>query len=72
MPARSRGIHDRPAAQTPIAVFDFETTGLNPGDDRVIEVPVIRIDTGRPPRLVLDTLVNSRRRQQLLHSGRLA
>ena len=60
MPARSRGIHDLPVAQTPIAVFDFETTGLNPGYDRVVEVSVIRIDPGRPPRLVLDTLVNPR------------
>jgi DNA polymerase III epsilon subunit-like protein len=47
MPARTRGIHDRPVARTPIAVFDFETTGLNPGHDRVIEVSIIRIDPGR-------------------------
>lgn len=62
MRARIRGIHDRPVAETPIAVFDFETTGLNPGYDRVIEVSVTRLDPGRPPRLVLDTLVNPRRR----------
>ncbi len=62
MHSRTRGIQDRPVARTPIAVFDFETTGLNPGYDRVIEVSVIRIDPGRSPRLVLDTLVNPRRR----------
>jgi hypothetical protein len=49
MHSRTRGIHDRPVARTPIAVFDFETTGLNPGHDRVVEVSVIRIDPGRPP-----------------------
>ena len=56
------GTHDRPEVETPIAVFDLETTGLNPGYDRVIEVSVIRIDPGRGPRLVLDALVNPRRR----------
>ena len=56
MLSRTRGIHDHPVVETPIAVFDFETTGLNPGYDRVVEVSDIRIDPGRPPRLVLDTL----------------
>ncbi len=56
------GIADHPVTDTPIAVFDFETTGLNPSYDRVIEVSVIRLDPGRPPRLVLDTLVNPHRR----------
>ena len=50
MLTRARGNHDRAVAETPIAVFDFETTGLNPGYDRVIEIWVIRIDPGRPPR----------------------
>jgi DNA polymerase-3 subunit epsilon len=61
MPPR-RGIADHPVADTPIAVFDFETTGLNPGYDRVVEVSVIRLDPGQPPRLVFDTLINPRRR----------
>src|SRR5262245_14174544 len=47
-----------PIADTPVAVLDFETTGLRPGPDRVVEVAVVRIDPGQPPRVVLDTLVN--------------
>jgi DNA polymerase-3 subunit epsilon len=41
--------------------LDFETTGLNPGADRVVEVSVVRVEPGGPPELVLDTLVNPRR-----------
>src|SRR5262245_47733991 len=48
--------------QTPVAILDFETTGLSPGRDRVIEVAVVRVEPGREPQLVLDTLVNPRRR----------
>jgi DNA polymerase III epsilon subunit-like protein len=48
--------------QTPVAILDFETTGLSPGRDRVVEVAVVRIEPGQRPRLVLDTLVNPRRR----------
>lgn len=50
-----------PIADTPVAVLDFETTGMRPGSDRVVEVAVARIDPGCEPRLVLDTLVNPRR-----------
>jgi DNA polymerase-3 subunit epsilon len=46
----------------PIAVLDFETTGLSPGYDRVVEVSVVRVDPGSEPRLVFDTLVNPDRR----------
>ncbi len=52
----SRRIHD-----TPIAIIDFETTGLTPGLDRVVEISVVRIDPDEKPRLVFDTLVNPRR-----------
>ena len=58
----SCGITDHSVTGTPVAVFDFETTGLNPGYDRVVEASVIRIDPGQAPRLVFDTLVNPRRR----------
>jgi len=58
------GISQLPFSDTPIAVFDFETTGLTPGVDRVIEVSVVRIDPGEKPRLVLDTLVNPMRRMR--------
>lgn len=53
----------------PISIIDFETTGLTPGFDRVIEVSVVQIEPGRgfngssagsmnKPKLVFDTLVN--------------
>ena len=56
------GLLTRAIADTPIAVVDFETTGLTPGIDRVIEVSVVRIDPGSEPRLVFDTLVDPARR----------
>ena len=55
------GIRQCDVSQTPIAVIDFETTGLQAGPDRVVEVSVVRIDPGERPRLVLDTLVNPER-----------
>lgn len=54
-------IHHLEVAKTPVAVIDFETTGLNPGPDRVVEVSVVRIEPGRKPELVFDTLVNPER-----------
>lgn len=51
------GILDQSIHDTPITVVDFETTGLTPGRDRVVEVSVVRRDPGQAPRLVLDTLV---------------
>lgn len=55
------GIWDRVIAEMPIAVIDFETTGLAAGPDRVVEVSVIRCEPGQEPRLVLDTLVHPQR-----------
>ena len=55
------GILDHAIHDTPITVVDFETTGLTPGQDRVVEVSVVRRDPGQPPRLVFDTLVNPTR-----------
>lgn len=57
----STGILSWKIAETPWAVVDFETTGLRPGNDRVVEVAVVRVDPGQPPRLVLDSLVNPQR-----------
>ena len=57
----SHGIHGRGVADTPIAVIDFETTGLTAGWDRVVEISVVRIDPGAAPRLVFDTLINPQR-----------
>lgn len=55
------GILELPISDTPIAVLDFETTGLTPGRDRVVEVSIVRRDPGQRPHLVLDTLVNPMR-----------
>jgi len=55
------GISDRLISETPVAIIDFETTGLTAGHDRVVEVSVVRVDPGEAPRLVFDTLVNPRR-----------
>jgi DNA polymerase-3 subunit epsilon len=46
MASRKTGIMDRAVTDTPIAILDFETTGLNAGIDRVLEVSVVRIDPG--------------------------
>ena len=56
------GVLDESLLETPITVLDFETTGLDTGYDRVVEVSVVRIDPGEPPQLVLDTLINPDRR----------
>ena len=57
----SPGIQSRLIHDTPLAIIDFETTGLTAGHDRVVEVAVVRIDSGTSPRLVFDTLVNPMR-----------
>ena len=56
------GLLARPIADVPVAVIDFETTGMWAGADRVVEVAVVRVEPGRGPELVLDTLVNPNRR----------
>ncbi|RJP41634.1 MAG: 3'-5' exonuclease [Phycisphaerales bacterium] len=58
----SAGIASLPLRETPVAVIDFETTGLTAGVDRVIEISVVRVEPGNEPRLVLDTLVHPHRR----------
>lgn len=57
----STGIAQRNISDTPIAVIDFETTGLTPGFDRVVEVSVVRIDPGEKARIAFDTLINPHR-----------
>ena len=52
------GINEKVVAETPISVLDLETTGLNAGGDRVVEVSVVRMEPHQEPKLVLDTLVN--------------
>jgi DNA polymerase-3 subunit epsilon len=62
MRSRDKGVLERPIAETPIAIFDFETTGLNAGADRVVEISLVRIDPGKEPQLLLDTLVDPNRK----------
>ena len=56
------GLLTRLIADVPVAVVDFETTGMWAGADRVVEVAVVRVEPGRGPELVLDTLINPNRR----------
>jgi len=58
----SRGIHRQEIGRTPISLVDLETTGLSPGNDRVVEASVLRFDPGIEPRIVFDTLVNPGRK----------
>ncbi len=56
------GILNYSIAATPIAVIDFETTGLSADRDRALEVSVVRVEPGGATRkLTFDTLVNPRR-----------
>ena len=58
----TNGLLGRSISDVPVAVLDFETTGTWAGPDRVVEVSVVRVEPGRGPELVLDTLVNPSRR----------
>ena len=58
----ANGLLARSIADVPVAVLDFETTGMWAGADRVVEVAVVRVEPGHGPELVLDTLVNPNRR----------
>src|SRR5215213_9556634 len=58
----TNGLLGRAVHELPVAVLDFETTGMMPGPDRVVEVSVVRVEPGRGPELVLDTLINPNRR----------
>ncbi|MDI6872657.1 MAG: 3'-5' exonuclease [Bacillota bacterium] len=51
-----------PLHRTPFSVVDLETTGLYPGADRIVEISVVRVEYGKPPQLIFDTMVNPRRR----------
>ncbi len=59
--AAIKGIYDHKISETPIAIVDFETTGLSPGMDRVLEISVAKLEPGRKPYLAFDTLVNPQR-----------
>lgn len=52
-----KGIWDHSIAETPIAVIDFETTGLYAGPDRIVEAAVVRVEPGGEPTLAFDSLI---------------
>lgn len=56
------GIGTLPIRETPISVIDFETTGIYPKRDRVVEVTVVRIDPDKEPVVAFDSLVNPGRK----------
>jgi DNA polymerase III epsilon subunit family exonuclease len=51
------GIWDHIIADAPVAVIDFETTGLYAGPDRVVEAAVVRVDRDGQPELAFDSLI---------------
>lgn len=57
----SEGVVDLSIRKTPLAILDFETTGLNPGADRIVEVTVMRREPGRKGKIVFDTIINPER-----------
>lgn len=56
------GLADRSVGEMPVAVVDVETTGLYPGADRIVELAVVRVEPNQQPTVLLDTLINPRRR----------
>ena len=56
---------------SPLAVIDFETTGLSSTADRIVEACVVRIDPGERPTVLIDTLVNPQRRVAATHIHRI-
>lgn len=55
------GIWDHVIADTPVAVIDFETTGLYAPPDRVVEATVVRIESHCNPEIVFDSLIRPNR-----------
>ncbi len=65
----AQSIHDMPLGSTPVAILDFETTGLSPKTGaRVVEIAVVKVLPGKGAHLVLDTLVDP---QGPVHASRI-
>jgi len=52
------GIWNLEVRKTPIAVIDFETTGLYADSSRIVEASVVRIEPGGKLNVAFDSLVN--------------
>jgi DNA polymerase-3 subunit epsilon len=55
------GIENRAILETPLAVVDLETTGFCAGPDKILEIAVARIEPGKAPAVVLNTLIDPHR-----------
>lgn len=54
-------ILDWEISTTPFAVVSVETTGFNPGHDRIVEVAVVHVSGSQAPHVVFESLVNPMR-----------
>jgi DNA polymerase-3 subunit epsilon len=60
-PARPPGVTGWRFDQTPVVVLAVETTGFPAGRHRICELALARIEPGRAPRLVFDSLIDPAR-----------
>ena len=51
------GLMERAIAETPVGIVDIETTGLNTEVDRVVEISIVTVAPGQPPKIAFDTLI---------------
>lgn len=54
-------LQDREISKTPFAIIDFETTGLSPDHDRVVEMAIVALRPGQEPEVVFDSLIHPER-----------
>jgi DNA polymerase III epsilon subunit-like protein len=60
-PTADEGVSNQRISDLPIAVIDFETTGLTPGYDRAVELSIVRIEPDGSSKLALNSLINPKR-----------
>ena len=55
-----RSLSQLAIAETPLAIFDLETTGRSKNYAEIVEASVVRIEPGQPPQLAFDSLIKPR------------
>ena len=50
-------VNEKLIADVPLAVFDLETTGRSYQRNEIVEASVVRIEPGKKPQLVFDSLI---------------